>query len=68
MLKAQEVPSSVDLNISNQANVVVSHEKLQKPEMPQSQKLHRVASDIIPKKEQTQEQNQSQTPEAAQRP
>lgn len=66
MLKAQEVPSSVDLNISNQANVVVSHEKLQKPEMPQSQKLHRVASDIVPKKEQTQEQNQSQTPEVAQ--
>lgn len=66
MLKAQEVPSSVDLNISNQANVVVSHEKLQKPEMPQSQKLHRVASDIVPKKEQTQEQSQSQTPEAAQ--
>lgn len=66
MLKAQEVPSSVDLNISNQANVVVSHEKLQKPDMPQSQKLHRVASDIVPKKEQTQEQNQSQTPEVAQ--
>lgn len=66
MLKAQEVPSSVDLNISNQANVVVSHEKLQKPEMPQSQKLHRVVSDIVPKKEQTQEQSQLQTPEAAQ--
>lgn len=70
MLKAQEVPSAVDLNISTQSNVVVSQDKLQKPEMPQSQKMHRVAADIVPQKEQahvqTQEQNQAQIPEAAQ--
>lgn len=70
MLKAQEVPSAVDLNISAQSNVVVSHEKLQKLDMPQNQKMHRVAVDIVPQKEQThvqtQEQNQAQIPEAAQ--
>lgn len=64
MLKAQEVPSSVDLNISNQANVVVSQDKSQKSETSDKPKSHRGASDIELK--QTQTLVQTLTAEAAQ--
>lgn len=64
MLKAQEVPSSVDLNISNQANVVVSQDKSQKSETSDKPKSHRGASDIELK--QTQTPVQTLTAEAAQ--
>lgn len=64
MLKAQEVPSAVDLNISTQSNVVVSQDKLQKPETSDKPKSHRGASDIELK--QTQTLVQTLTAEAAQ--
>ena len=64
MLKAQEVPSAVDLNISTQSNVVVSQDKLQKPETSDKPKSHRGASDIELK--QTQTPVQTLTAEAAQ--
>ena len=64
MLKAQEVPSSVDLNISTQSNVVVSQDKSQKSETSDKPKSHRGASDIELK--QTQTPVQTLTAEAAQ--
>lgn len=64
MLKAQEVPSAVDLNISTQSNVVVSQDKSQKSETSDKPKSHRGASDIELK--QTQTLVQTLTAEAAQ--
>lgn len=64
MLKAQEVPSAVDLNISTQSNVVVSQDKSQKSETSDKPKSHRGASDIELK--QTQTPVQTLTAEAAQ--
>lgn len=64
MLKAQEVPSAVDLNISAQSNVVVSQDKSQKSETSDKPKSHRGASDIELK--QTQTLVQTLTAEAAQ--
>lgn len=64
MLKAQEVPSAVDLNISTQSNVVVSQDKSQKSETSDKPKSHRGASDIELK--QTQTLAQTLTAEAAQ--
>lgn len=64
MLKAQEVPSAVGLNISTQSNVVVSQDKSQKSETSDKPKSHRGASDIELK--QTQTLVQTLTAEAAQ--
>lgn len=64
MLKAQEVPSAVGLNISTQSNVVVSQDKSQKSETSDKAKSHRGASDIELK--QTQTLVQTLTAEAAQ--
>lgn len=64
MLKVQEVPSAVDLNISTQSNVVVSQDKSQKSETSDKPKSHRGASDIELK--QTQTPVQTLTAEAAQ--